>query len=121
MQDKRTRRRLLADMLFLGGALLGAAALTRPEPFFEQLLEDQDKRPVTKPSDPVTVTKAYPSDSDMDFVDCTEAYPSDRDIDYTQAYPSDSDKDCRLLDSEVRIQPGPTSESRPFWKAIGSR
>ncbi len=115
MQDKRTRRRLLADMLFVGGALLGASALTRSEPFFEQLLEDQTERPAPKP-EPVTVTKAYPSDKDVDhFVDCTEAYPSDSDMDIlrTRRYPSDVDNHA------PPPRPGPSGQARPFWSWLG--
>lgn len=87
MNEKLSRRRLLADTLFLGGALLGASVLTRAEPFFEQLLEGQSTRELArKPLDqPVAVqapvaTRRYPSDSDFQ-PDCTCAYPSDSDHD----------------------------------------
>ncbi|MCE7870236.1 hypothetical protein DYH09_07640 [bacterium CPR1] len=117
MQDKRTRRRLLTDMLFVGGALLGASALTRSEPFFDQLLEDQTERPAPKPKpEPVTVTKAYPSDKDVDdFVDCTEAYPSDSDMDIRRAhrYPSAVDNHA------PPPRPGPSGQARPFWSWLG--
>jgi hypothetical protein len=101
MQDKRTRRRLLADMLFVGGALLGASALTRPEPFFEQLLEGQEQ----PPPEPIAVTKAYPSDSD-----CHEGPPP---MDVTCAYPSDSDTHEQRL--RKTRKPGPSGQARPFW------
>lgn len=67
MQDKRSRRRLLADMLFVGGALVGASVLGRPEPFFEHLLEAQTPPAPPRPELPLAVTRAYPSDSDTDL------------------------------------------------------
>jgi hypothetical protein len=91
---------LLADMLFVGGALLGASVLTH-RPFFEPLLEGQHAaKPVPVPDGTISCTEAYPSDNDMDEMRVTCAYPSD----------SDSDDVRRRIKCQ-----GPTSQSKPFW------
>lgn len=101
------RRRFLQDALFGGGALVAAALLsTRNEPFFEQMLEEQ--APVaasTKAPPPVDkITKAYPSDRDIDHAPMT-----------TQAT---SETDCppRLPARAVNS----TGQARPFWSWLSA-
>ncbi|MCE7874167.1 twin-arginine translocation signal domain-containing protein [bacterium CPR1] len=119
-QPAMTRRRFLTDCLFAGGALVAAATLARPEPFFEQVLEGQ---PVaSRPAEPLVcppaagpTTRRYPSDHDVDVATC--AYPSDSDSDRFSVTNAIEDFDQPPVLQAPRKQ---SSQARPFWSLFSA-
>lgn len=111
-----TRRRFLTDCLFAGGALVAAATLARPEPFFEQVLEAQPVAgPLVVPV-PTQTTRRHPSDHDADLTTC--AYPSDSDSDLPKVTDALGD-----FDQPPRLK-GPTSQksgqAKPFFSLFSA-
>lgn len=106
-QPGMTRRRFLTDCLFAGGALVAAATLARPEPFFEQVLEGQPTA-ILPAAPPAMQTRRYPSDHDADLTTC--AYPSDSDSDHREVTASVND-----FDAPPGIKAGPESGQAPFF------
>lgn len=115
-----TRRRFLTDCLFAGGALVAAATLARPEPFFEQVLEGQPvaAQPVAAPPvvpGPPPSTRRYPSDHDVDLTTC--AYPSDSDSDRFKVTNAIQDFDQPPVLQSPSKQ---SSQASPFWSLFSA-